>query len=133
MFTARAGTATIGRHVQPKIPHLRIVSGTQDATIGSQSAENQRGCSEIMQKNFEWSLEERGMHGFEYKVVFVIRPDLFNKVSAGHSGLQAVIHEFPRVRVPVAEIVIDVDRRNTGVSGPLLKPRKFNGGWHSVL
>ena len=80
---------------------------------------------------------EAGVLGLEDEIVGLYWQQLLNKRPAAHAIFEAVVDDVIEFRLPAAEIVVDVDGRNTGFGGAFLERgylwRDFHGLFEELL
>ena len=133
MSLRTARCTAVGRHHHIQLPHVGVVGGGYDATIRGQSGNHQRRASEFSQQNLQRALVERRVHGFQYKVIVLIRANPFHKFPAPRFGPQAITEEFSCIGAPLSEIIIYIQHGNVRPTGSGLQACNVWGDPQCVL
>ena len=124
VFPRRARGAAVGRHDDLEVTHVGVVRGAENAAVGREAGKDDGRRAEFPQQEVERRLIKGRMHRLEDEIIFVVGPELFDEVKARRLGPQAVLQQLLRIRPPLAEIVVDIDRRNACRAGLLLQAGK---------
>ena len=120
LLTAACGNAIV-RNGQLEIPHIGIVSRAEYAAIGRNSREDQAFRSEMLQQQFQWSLIEGRVLRLQDEVVVLIgKKQIYKRASTG-TGSTAPLDDCFEIGSPLAEIIVYIDARNLGGTGPFLQ------------
>src|SRR5947209_3226031 len=103
-----------------EVAHVGVVRGEEHADVAGESGENERLDAEVVEQYVERGGEEAGVLRLEDEVVVLFGAQKLGDRSAGHAVLQAVLQNLLEVRLPLAEVVVDIDDRHArGSRAPL--------------
>src|SRR5947209_14031317 len=92
-----------------EVAHVCVVRGEEHADVGGQSSEDERLCAEVAEEYVERCGEEAGVLRLQDEVVVIFGPQKFGDGFAAHALFQTVVKNLFEVRLPLAEVVVDVD------------------------
>ena len=114
----------VGRGVDPEAAHVGVVGGEQHADVSGDAGDDDAADAQIFEQRLERRIVEPRVLRLEHEVVAGGRAHPLRDAAAGRRGGGAMGHRAPEVRAPLAEVVVDVDRRHAGPRRPLLEPRQ---------
>lgn len=106
----RRGDA-VGGDDEMKVAHVEVVGGEEHTDV---AGEDVRPGLKVFEQCIERGREEPGVLRLEHEVVVLARRQHLHEGFAAHAFFEAVLEGLAEIRLPPAEIVIDVDI-STGV------------------
>src|SRR5205085_2573950 len=110
-----------------EVAHVRVVRGEEHADVGGQSSEDERLCAEVAEEYVERCGEEAGVLRLQEEVVVIFGRQEFGDGFAAHAIFEAVVENLFEVRLPLAEIVVDVDNGDARLLRAPLQHRELLG------
>ena len=110
-----------------EVAHVCVVRGEEHADVGGQSSEDERLCAEVAEEYVERGGEEAGVLGLQDEVVILFGPEQFGDGFAARALFQAVVENLFEVRLPLAEVVVDVDDGDARLLRATLQHRELLG------
>src|SRR5438874_8113309 len=92
-----------------EVAHVRVVRGEEHADVGGQSSEDERLCAEVAEEYVERCGEEAGVLRLQDEVVVLFGAQQLRYGFAAHALFQTVVENLFEVRLPLAEVVVDID------------------------
>ena len=103
----------VARDRDPKVAHVSIVRGEEDAIIRRNARQNQGLHLEIFQERIQRCGKESRVLGLEDEVVILHRSQDLDNWLAPHAVVETVLDLGVEVRSPAAEVIVDVHDRNS--------------------
>jgi hypothetical protein len=133
VFARRVGGHAVTRHAQVIIPHIGIVCGEEHAIVSGNPGQNQCPDLQVLQQDVESRGKECRMFGLQHKIIIWLRMQQGGNRLAADMAVETVLQLFVEIRLPAAEIVVDINGRTAGMPGALLQLRQTAGHRQSVL
>ena len=119
-FPSACSTRCSRRNHKCEVAHLGIVGTEERAIVAGDTGQNHRPYAQAAQEQIERRPVKSGMLRLEDEVVVARWLQQPRDVAPGHVVLDAVGHQRSKVRTPLAEVVVDINRRNARTLGARL-------------
>ena len=128
MFLRFASGDAVLRHNQLQVAHVGVVRGEEDATVGRDARQDEPLCAKMFKQQLQRRLIKPGMLRLQDEIVVGAGNELLYKRPSADVLAKAVLNDLFEVRLPPAEIIVDVDGGNAQALHTLLE--RGNGAGH---
>ena len=115
----------IAGHVEGEVAHIRVVRGEKHTDIAGDGRQYDSLDTQLLKQNVERRREKARMFGLANEVIVLVGIESLHDRPAAHAVIETMLNLRPEVRLPAAEIVIDVDNGYSRKPGAALELDKL--------